>query len=399
MTIRWEAEAQDIGFDKETGAWITRMTSSVMSNINIYYEQPYGSADGKRFVYLRAPTSDPRLPPGQQLCVGDVTTLRVALMDDTVKTNWVATSPWSGKVAYLRANGELILLDMDTLEKQILLTHWPLPATCAPWSLTPDMRYLITTAQDSDYMFRLIRVDLHTREYEVIYQHADLHNHIQINHVNGRDILLQRNRGLRRNDLGQMRRDPSEHPGATHVVVDLHTGQEKSAIPIGEPWCAPSFGHASWASDSGKMATPVNTMGNFYATPEIPNPSRKHDSRFPQGNLMIAGPGDEKPTVFPAPDRCFSHSSMSRCGRYFVADDFHNGADGPVQIVIGNIHTGKSRTLVSNCGANGGGAACTHPHPYFTADSKRVIYNADPHHICHIHVAGLPKDFLSSLDA
>ena len=24
-------------------------------------------------------------------------------------------------------------------------------------------------------------------------------------------------------------------------------------------------------------------------------------------------------------------------------------------------------------------------HPYFTADSRHVIYIADPHHICHLH--------------
>lgn len=397
MAVRWEAEACDVGFDPHSGAWITRMTSSVCSNINIYYEQPHASADGNRFVYLRSQSADPRLPPGQQLCVADLTMLRVALVDDLICSNWVATSPWSGKVAYLRANGELILLDMDTLEKQILMTHWPLPANAPLWSLSPDMRYLVTAICDADYVFRLIRVDLHSRTHETIYRHAYLHNHIQVNHVNGRGILLQRNRGLRRNDLGQTKREPVEPAGATHVIVGLFTGEEKQ-VPLGEPWSAPSFGHATWVGDTGKIATPVNTMGNFYATPENPNPSKQHDPRYPQGNLMIAGPGDESPTVFHAPERCFSHASMSRCGRYFVADDFHNGNDGPVQIVVGNIQTGKSRVLVSDCGAHGGGAAASHPHPYFTADNKRVVYNADRYHVCHIHVAQLPEDYLASLN-
>jgi hypothetical protein len=44
----------------------------------------------------------------------------------------------------------------------------------------------------------------------------------------------------------------------------------------------------------------------------------------------------------------------------------------------------KCRTLVSNCGSQGGGAAVSHPHPYMTADNKNVIFNADPFGICHV---------------
>jgi hypothetical protein len=398
MTIRWEAEACDLGFDPQSGAWLTRLTSSVMSNINIYYEQPYGNADGRRIVYLRAQSSDPRLPPGQQLCVADLKTLKICLVDDMVHSHWVATSPWSGKAAYLRSNGELILLDMDTLEKQILLTHWPLPANAILWSLSPDLRYLVTSIQSADEMFRLIRVDLQQRSWDVIYQHTDIHGHIQINHVNGRDVLLQRNRGMRRDDLGRTRREPSEFPGATHIVVDLHTGKERS-MRIGEPWTADSMGHASWVAGTGRMATPANALGAFYVTRDRPTPPRTHDPRHPQGNMVIVGPEDDQPRVFDAPDRCFNHASMSRCGRYFVADDFHNGLGGAVEIVIGDLKTGRCRTLVSNCGAQGGGAASTHPHPYFTADSQRVIYNADPCQVCHLHMAQLPDDFLASLEA
>lgn len=397
MTIRWESEACELARDKSSGASIARVTSSVMSNINIYYEQPYGSADGKRFVYLRAQSSDPRLPPGQQLCVADIERLKICLVDDQVRSNWIATTPWSGHVFYLRTNGELIHFDMDTLEKRIALTHWPLQPNAYLWSVSPDLRYLVTITHDADFHCNLVRVDLHTRKHEVIFRSPFIHGHVQVNHVNGKDILLQTFRGRQRNHIGDNRTIETDQPGSTHVVVDLHTGVEQQ-IKIGEPWTAPSTGHASWVAGTGKMATPVGAAEPIcVGDPDKVTPP-KHDPRHPEGNFLVIGPGDEKPYVFPAAEHLFNHSSMSRCGRYFVADCFCNGLPGPVEIVVGNIQTGKHRILIADCGAQGGGPACSHPHPYFSADNRYVIYNADPHHVCHVHVARVPDDFLKSLD-
>ncbi|MCM8817483.1 MAG: oligogalacturonate lyase family protein [Candidatus Omnitrophica bacterium] len=123
-----------------------------------------------------------------------------------------------------------------------------------------------------------------------------------------------------------------------------------------------------------------------------------HDSRHSQGNFVVVGPDDEKPFVFSAPEHLFNHVNISKCGTYFVCDSYKNGIPGPIEIVVGNIKTGKYRTLVSNCGAQGGGAACSHPHPYITADNKNVIFNADPFGISHVHAARIPDDFLKSLE-
>jgi hypothetical protein len=80
-----------------------------------------------------------------------------------------------------------------------------------------------------------------------------------------------------------------------------------------------------------------------------------------------------------------------------VCDSYRNGLPGHIELVIGNIETGKYRTLVSDCGAQGGGPACSHPHPYLTADNRNVIYNADPYQICHVHAARVPPGFLEAL--
>ena len=56
-------EACDLGRDPVSGARITRLTSAVMTNVNIYCEQPYTSADGRRIAVVRSPEADPREGP------------------------------------------------------------------------------------------------------------------------------------------------------------------------------------------------------------------------------------------------------------------------------------------------------------------------------------------------
>jgi hypothetical protein len=129
----------------------------------------------------------------------------------------------------------------------------------------------------------------------------------------------------------------------------------------------------------------------------------RHDPLHSRGNLFTARPGDRKPAVFEAPQHRFVHVCASRCGRYFVADAhtgtgmFENGRFKPVSLVIGNLATGKFRTLVENSEGTSGGNPCTHTHPYLTADNRYVIYNADPHGIPQVFAAKLPPGFLDSL--
>jgi hypothetical protein len=71
---------------------------------------------------------------------------------------------------------------------------------------------------------------------------------------------------------------------------------------------------------------------------------------------------------------------------------------GGIEIVVGNIRTGKHRVLLADCGAQGGCAACSHPHPYMMADNRRVIYNADRYGMPHVYAAHVTDEFLKSLE-
>lgn len=377
MAITWRAEACDLAADPQSGAAITRLTCAALHSINLYYEQPYGSPDGRRIAYARSTQADPRLPP-TELCVADLETLRVASIDADIVSTWFATSSWSGQLHYLRSNGELIRVDLSTLEKQILLTHWPLPPPVTLWSASPDMRYLIAARREADATV-VWRVDTVERTCHPVYRSTDGINHMQINPVNGRDVLIQRN----------WRQEGRVN--STHFIIDLDGGNERP-LKVGEPWTANSTGHATWLGGTGRIATPVNCPGLFGR-----GEGRRQDPRHPQGNYVIVGPDDEQPRVFCAPEHFFNHAGASRCGRYFVSESLRNGTPGAVEIVVGNIATGRYRTLVADCGSRCGGAAASHVHAWFTADTRHVIYNADPNGLAQVHKARLPDGFLDSL--
>lgn len=391
MPIQWEAEACDLPDDPVSGARITRLTTRVMSNINIYCEQPYTTPDGRVIAYTRASSPDPRVPP-YALGAIDLVRLRTTCIEPEVASFFIGTSSWSGLLYYLRPNGELICVDLATLEKQIILTHWELPFTMNLDTVSPDHRYLAGVLRQPDNTFAIIRVDLKARDYQVIYQSEETLSHLQFNPVTGKDILVQVNVGQRFDPhTGHWHRD---NISVTHLYVSVD-GKTVRPLPIGPPHTANSCGHAAWIAGTGRIGLAVAWKNQHGRDLDW---SSLHDDRHPAGNFIVAGPDDRHPAVFTAPEHLFNHVNVSKCGRYFVCDSYGKGIPGPIQIVVGNLNSGKYRTLVSDCGGTGGGAACTHPHPYFTADNRHVIYNADPHHVCHVHKAAISDEFLDSLE-
>ena len=395
MIKKWQSEACDLTHDPVSGALITRLTCSVMHNINIYCEQPYTSPDGKKIAYTRSFAPDPRIPP-YQLCVADIEKLKVMLLEPEVSSVMVGTSAWSGKIYYLTPARELAMIDISTLEKEIILSFWDLPEDVCFDTVSPDQRFLICTRRNCDTGSEIIRVDLKNKTFETIFRHDEILSHVQFNPVHGMDILVQHNRGQRIKSDGTLLASQQSEEDTTHFIIDID-GKNFRQLKVGSPYTAGSTGHSGWIADTGKIGLTVRWPAMSEKEPSL-RFRQIHDSRHMQGNFVVVGPDDEKPFIFSAPEHLFNHVNISKCGKYFICDSYKNGIPGPIEIVVGNIKTGKYRTLVSNCGAQGGGAACSHPHPYMTADSKNVIFNADPYGICHIHAARIPDDFLKSLE-
>ena len=389
MKIFWMGEACDFPPEPETGTIVTRWTATPLSNIDIYCEQPYTTPDGSRIAVLRSNSSDPRMPPSE-LCVVDMKRYRIGLVEPIVRSILVATAGYTGILHYLDGELNLVRFDMSTLEREVLF-QWTLAEDFCFHSATPDGRYLVSTVQEPDYSTSLVRVDLQTGQSETIYNHPEIITHVQVNPSNGRDILVQYNRGAGVNDMGESR--PVENPltGATHFIIDIDGGNIRP-LAIGEPYTSSSTGHSAWVADTGRIGLSV-----AYSW-KNPNQPGDLDARYPNGNFFIVGPDDKAPINFHTPNHRFNHVGVSRDGKYFVCDCYAKGVPYNIALVLGNVQTGKHRTLVADCGATGGCAGNSHPHPYITADNKCVIYNSDRSGVCQVHAANITDEFLRSLE-
>jgi len=390
IEARWQSEARDLGPEPGTGTWITKFTAAAVHSINIYCEQPYTTPDGRRIAIMRGPQADPRMPPFD-LGVVDLESLRMAIVERDLTSNFVGTAAWSGIIYCFDAQRRLVSFDLAALTKTVILESLDLPGRFVLQSVSPDHRYLIGQLYQPNFLTAVMRVDLRTGSIDKIFEHYEISNaHLQYNPVHGREILALVCRGFGVND--RLKRRPVEGSGTGNSQFIISAdGSTLHELAIGPPHSASVCGHACWVADTGQIATTLHWVGMEHAEPG------HHDPRHPEGNVARVAPGDHQPQIFPAPEHRFNHLNVSCCGRYFVADCYRNGINAPISLVVGDFESGRHATLVADCGATGGGPACSHPHAYFTADNRNVIYNADRHDLSHVYAARVPEGFLESL--
>jgi len=399
MAIKWGYESCDMRDDPVSGARIIQLTSAAAISNNIYGEQPYTSPDGKRIVIARC--QDFCWDEEGSILVHELDTLRITMVVKRMRgVRGVFNAAWSGLVYYWTPDRKLMRLSLMTLEQEEIYAEEDPDAFLPASSVSPDQRYIIGMTPrlkgKGSPIFQIVRFDLKEKKREVILEHEYIHNpHLQFNPVHGREILVQNNRGWKLQKDGSIKR-PNPDPGTTLFVIN-NDGSNLRYVPVGPPITSGCTGHECFVRDTGKVLFSTSWVTKGWEDSEL-------DSRFPQGNIFTARPGDEEPVPFIAPEHRFNHVCVSRCGKYFVADShakggvFYKGHIYGVSLVIGNLETGKYRVIVEDTQSWGGGNQCTHTHPYLTADNRYVIYNANPGGgIAQVFAAKIPEGFLESL--
>ena len=363
------------------------------------FRSPYCSPDGKSIMIARC--QDFCFDEEGSLMVHELDTLRIALVVRKSRgVRGVFTNAWSGLEYYWTPERKLMRLSLMTLEQEEAYAEEDPAAPLLGSSVSPDQRYIIgmTTRLKGKGapVFQIVRLDLKQRCREVIFEHPEICNpHLQFNPITGKQILVQNNVGVRLNKDGSTGR---YHTTDCKLFVIDADGKNQRYVPVGAPLTSGCTGHECFVADTGRVLFSTSWIMKSWAENNL-------DPRYPQGNVFTARPGDAKPTVFAAPEHRFNHVSVSRCGRYFVADSqtgrglFVGGALRSVALVMGNLATGKYRVLVDDTLASGGGNQCTHTHPYITADNRYVIFNADL--VCgipQVFAAKIPPEFLESLN-
>ena len=371
------AALAEVGFGRQqSDVDIQRVTTEEFSQSNIYCEVPYCSRDSRYFVYQR---HNPKLTGNRtEFMVVELGTWKQHRLDTAVSLLG-STISHDGVLFYLKrtGSGELDLMRADLCEgtpKQVY--HMKNEPWKSLGTVSADGRYYVVGKRLDDKWssFGIVLFDLEKGRHEVIDRGQFLLNpHPQFEPGKSKHLMIQHNRGGKYTPEGK-RLQLVGPEGATLYLLSVPDGK-RTELQIGKPFTTACTGHEAWIGDSGEMLLSVIARKNH--APE-------------KGNLL--GVRADGPPRVVAKGYNFNHVGVSRCGKYFCADDWQT----PYKLVIGSIRTGKT-AVVCESRTRPKRSQNTHPHGYLTPDLRWVIFNSNRDGSPHIYAARVPEEMIKGL--
>lgn len=376
----------------ESGARVTQLTSAAFIHTHIYPEAPVFTPDARRFVYSRFQSSDqPR-----EYWVCDLSPSRFGTHLLRPLTTPAAEPSVHGPVVtpdgrwfvYISVPQETeplfelrrLALDEPGARSEVVCTIEGFRRPYPLGTISPDGRFYATSALDfaepgKPPIAGILVADLEERTFTRVHQGPEIFNaHLQFDPGNGRDLLIQHNRGGLLDQQGTIVRLVGDE-GATFYLIDRDGGNLRR-LSIGKPYSRDVQGHQVWIGPTGRI---LSTL------------ARRPGDDPEEGDLVSIGPDDERPREV-ARGWAYDHVAVSPDGRYFVCD-----VKPTAEIVVGAVATGKVRVLCES-GSSLGRPQYTHPHPFFSPDLRYVLFNSDRTGLGQIYMATVPDGFLASLD-
>lgn len=348
--------------DTQSGAAIYLLGPDMRPADNIYGEQPYSDPTGKRIAvrYYHAAEK----PAG--LSVVDLTDgARFDVM--TGQETFPAFHAWGGNMFWKhRVDGKLVLrrCNFATLKIDDVAV---LPTELGGWfsygTVSPDERYYaVGVSAQTGAVTRLHLLDMRTGKWSVLFDNPDrLVKHEQFS-MDGRSrILVQMN----------------EFPQARRIYLgEIALDGQSEYFPAEIPFTPRPTGHEAWIGGTSRIlfSTSWEDVGKCA--------------------LWAAHAGDQSAEAICPGNLRFIHVSVSRDGKYWVADTID---ERDVPLYVGDFETGgygrllPSRTVMVNK------MQWSHTHPYFTADNQWVIFTSNREGLAQVYGARLASGWLKNL--
>ncbi|MFB3890797.1 MAG: hypothetical protein ACE15C_02110 [Phycisphaerae bacterium] len=370
LNLRWVNESIDRGPDPLFRAPIRQLTSSKLISWGIYCEQIYASTDGRRVAFMRM---DEQRPGSQEIWVADLESFEIARVGPAAQT-LIASTPLMDSVYYLRPEGEggkvLVRLNLRTLELDDVFA-----SDDCPWGGTPavstDERWFASNKRLHDNVYGLYRVDLKASRWEFFHEEKDICNtHLQFEPSEGRDLLVQQNRGCILAEDGRPGRLCGDQGPALYVVgID---GKNQRFLPLGPPRTGKVDGHQCWISRTKRVLAAV-------------------EDDLVTGGQCIVAPGDAAARRI-MPGFCFIHVCASADGRFIVGDHgWHR------YVYMGSLQTGRVVQLCE-CPCSRSGGHHTWEEPYIVPGNRHIIFNSERTGHAELYAAGVPEHVTAYLN-
>lgn len=354
--------------DAETQAEIYQLTDDPRPTDNIYGEQPYSSPDGRWISVRHYREGDAE--GGLSVLDLEDGSLRPVLM---AMPRFPAFHAWGEYLYYQEEAEDQLLLKRchyGTLEKEEVAG---LPAEVGQFSygtVSPDHRFYAASVHREDYGSQVLVMDLTSGDRRVLARNSEQHfKHEQFSRDGRNRVLIQANGAETKVvNLGVMEVDGE---GVDWLPVDAPPLTPYGNWPGGERHTPRCTGHEAWIGQTDRVFL---STGNDEARGT---------------NIWTAAAGDSAPTPVSSAGRRFGHVSVSRCGRYWIADA--PSEDG-VPIYAGAFVSEGARRLVYSRTAHDG-QQWSHTHPYLTADNRWLIFTSTRSGRPQVFGARVPEEF------
>ena len=346
--------------DPESRAETYQLIRDARPTDDIYGEQPYSSPDGSRIAVEHFTSG--ALNGGLSILDLRDGSLHAVLNSEP---RFPAFHAWGAYLYYQELVGGRLLLRRCHYLTLVKENVAELPTTEGKFSygtVSADCRYYAASVHVKGSGSKVFLLDLKTGERRILAHLPEYHfKHEQFSRDGQNRVLIQANKLP---DVKEVRL------GALEV--------DREGIrwfPADRPHTPQPTGHEAWVGRSGRI---------LFST---------HRDKNSLGNLWTAGLEDAAPALVAQTPVGFGHVSVSRCGRFWIAD---TGPDGEVPIHIGSLKSGRHRRLVFSR-TQYDGKQWAHTHPYLTADNRWLIFNSTRSGHAQVYGAGVPRGFLESL--
>ena len=347
-----------VEIDSESGAEIYLLGGDERPADNIYGEQPYGDATGRRIAIRYYPLPD---KPGG---------INILDLEDGLNHEILSGTPpfpafhaWGEWLYYAQNVGDKKMLRRCNYLSLTVENVAELPPDRGSYSygtISPDYRYYAVSVRPPEGGESQVHLlDLQTKQWSVLLDKPGYHAKHEQFSLDGRSrVLIQ---------LNQM-------PDVKVVLLsELELDGTERPFPADQPYTLRPTGHEAWIGTTSEI---------FFST--ATNDTIK-------GNIWRGKVGDEKPELVYKEKR-FGHISVSRDGKYWICDTNEEG----VPIYIGSFETGRcKRACCSRTEYDG--KQWSHAHPYMTADNQWLILGARRNGHAQAHGAKLKDGWLDSL--
>jgi hypothetical protein len=366
LTVTTYAVAQDnkglgqpVETDNESGAQIYLLGADERPADNIYGEQPYGDATGRRIAIRYYGLSN---KPGG---------INILDLQDGANHEILSGKPpfpsfhaWGQWLYYAETvEGKKMLRRCNYLNLKVENVA-ELPPERGGYSygtVSPDHRYYAVSVRPPEGGPSQVHLlDLQTNEWSVLLNKPGYHaKHEQFSRDGRNRVLIQ---------LNQM-------PDVKVVLLsELEIGGGEKPFPADQPYTLRPTGHEAWIGETSSI---------FFSTGADKNS---------KGNVWSGKVGDKQPRLVHEGKR-FGHVSVTRDGKYWIGDC---GGEKGIPIYIGSFATGRcKRACFSRTEYDG--KQWSHAHPYVTADNKWLIFAARRDGHPQVYGAKLKPGWLETL--